>query len=76
MKGIEFRCLMLSLVSWWVLKSRKSVIIDSIYIHIYLDSKVRGLMFCAITAEFGTSVSTVALYTGFINDAPPEKEEN
>jgi hypothetical protein len=32
-------------------------------------------MFCAIT-EFGTSVSTVALYTGFINDTPPEREEN
>jgi hypothetical protein len=74
MKGIEFRSLMLSLVSWWVLKSRKSVIIDSLYIHIYLDSKVRGLMFCAITVEFGTSVSTVALYIGFTNDAPPEKE--
>jgi hypothetical protein len=64
------------LLSWQLVKSKNCLIIDSLYIHIYLDSKVRGLMFCAITAEFGISVSTVALYTGLINDVHPEREEN
>jgi hypothetical protein len=57
-----------------VLNSRKTIIfIDSLLIHIYLDSKVRALKFCDRTAESGTSVSTVALYSGFINDVSPER---
>jgi hypothetical protein len=48
---------------------------DSLHMHSYLASKVRGLTFCERTAEFGTSVSTITLYAGFINDVPPEREE-
>jgi hypothetical protein len=43
---------------------------------IYLASKVCGLKFCDTTAEFGTSVSTVILHSGFINDVPPERRNN
>jgi hypothetical protein len=43
---------------------------------IYLASKVRGLKFCDRAAEFVTSVSTVILYSGFINVVLPERENN